>query len=207
MAGECVLDLDDNSFSSTVVDYKFNNDKYRSGYDISGDVFGNLIQEETFYDGGTRRYGDTWYLGKYEKTVGSVMYYTRGTWCDMADDYRKTQIRWKCGDSFRIRSMTEKDTCVYHIVANKKCTSDPEKGPQPEDRVEELSTLVSEYLDLWFSDNGWFANKIQSKVDTTGQRMVKYFQSNKYRLYGLCHQKDEEETDDLRLVQYFLGFC
>lgn len=197
------MDLDDNSFSSTVVDYKFNNDGYKSGYDINGEVFGELIQTETIYDGGSRRFGETWSLGKYEKTVGRIMYYTDGTWCGPAGDVRKTQISWTCGDQFSIRSMTEMETCVYRIVATKECTSDPKKnGREPEDRVEKLSELLSEYLDLWFSAKATFAQTIQSRVDTVGQNMVKYFQSHKFK-HGLCHQEDDEETDDLRLVQLF----
>ena len=56
-ASGCELGLEENTFLFTEIDHKFNHHGYGSGYEITGDFFGNIVARETVYDGTDRAFG------------------------------------------------------------------------------------------------------------------------------------------------------
>jgi len=186
--------LDQGSFANTVIDHKFNHHGYKSGYEIAGDYFGSITQTETHYDGpNSRRYGDAWVLGRYEKTVGNVMHYNDGTYCGPAGRSRIAEVSFTCGDKLAITKMTEPRTCLYKIEATKPCLADR----PPELRVAKLGELFDEYADLWLTRWDTFSNRMKTRMNALENKMIAYYHKHK-DTFGYCQEDDSEEADNTR---------
>lgn len=182
--------MDESSFSSTNVDYKFNHHGYKVGYDVTGDFFNHLVQRETIYDGKTRGYGDEWHLGYYDHTEGAVMHYLDGTYCNEIGENRRAHVIWSCGNQLEIIKMTEPETCFYRIFATKQC----ELGKSPEHLIGKYGARFNEYREMWLSGLPGFSSRMQTRIDRIGQTMLDYYQLNKDR-FGYCHELDDDEED------------
>lgn len=195
---EC-LNLDQSSFSSTTINHKFNHHGYESGYEITGDFFGDIKATEGEYDGpDSRSIGDSWIIGKYRDTtnwVGSknVLHYWKGSYCHPTGKDRETTITFTCGDKFEITKMTEPSTCVYEIEATKPCVT----KKHPSIRLTKLGQLFNEYRGLWFTHTPNFSDRMQRKVELLGQKMLDFLEKHKARI-NLCGDHGVEDPETTR---------
>ena len=191
---EC-LNLDEDAFSSTAIDHKFNHHGYKSGYDITGDFFDQIKATAAEYDDPNARSNkESWWLGKYHRTRGNVMYYVEGSYCHPTGKKRVSTVTWTCGDKLEITKMIEPSTCVYEIEATKPCLTKKE----PSLRIAKLATLFSEMRGLWFTPQ-WpsFSDRMQVKVEKLGQKMLDWLVDHRDDV-DMCHEDGIEEPEATR---------
>ena len=59
--------------------------------------------------------------GKYENTVGNMMFYTDGKVTSNCDSARQTKIIFSCGAELKVTGLTEPSPCNYELTAEISC--------------------------------------------------------------------------------------
>ena len=95
---ECEISVKKNAFEETSLSFKFNHHGHKSGYDVTGDVFGELRHTETTYDGEQRAPGNSWSQGTYSHGKENKTFYKDGDICGPGNKTRRQSvITWACG--------------------------------------------------------------------------------------------------------------
>lgn len=209
---KCAVSLEKDSFGIvTFPKYKFNHHGHRSGYEITGSVFGSLTQRETHYDwnSGQRAFGERWNIGNYHSTKGDVTFYKGGTSCFGTP--RETKITWTCGNKLEILEMSEPSRCKYEIKATQNCGAEcapvtpvPPTDPPVDDDVDcsndnspkhqlhKFNFRFGKYRNLWLDDDfPHFSDKMQSKLEKLAKKVWKKFR--KEGKIDPCAEVDEDE--------------